>query len=128
MKAAINLVLALAFLVPAAAVADAQTPGPGDETIRMKAQVIDLSCLTVHNLKGEDHRMCAQVCADQGVPLALLGEDGNIYHPVSMEMPSSGTELNAKLRPHAERTVTVAGKLVERAGSKGIIIESIEAQ
>lgn len=100
---------------------------PGDEARdTLRGQVIDLSCKVVHDLSGEDHRMCAQVCADQGVPLAILGEDGNIYLPVSMEMPSSGDELNELLRPHAERNVVIEGQVIQRAGTRGIVIESVE--
>jgi hypothetical protein len=126
MKTLTNLVLAAAFLALSAPGVAAVGPGEdGRDTLR--GQVIDLSCKVVHDLAGEDHRMCAQVCADAGVPLAILGEDGHIYHAVSTEMPSSGDELNALLRPHAERSVTIEGRLVERAGVRGIVIESVRA-
>lgn len=126
MRATLSMFLALG-LVFAGSPDQARAGGPGGSDT-LTGQVIDLSCLVVHDLQGDGHRECAQVCADQGVPLAILGDDGDIYHPVSMEMPSSGDELNAMLRPHAERNVTVQGELVERGGSKGIIIESIQAQ
>jgi hypothetical protein len=124
MRVATHLALIMGFLLlaPVAGWATTHDPGPTDT---LRGQVIDLSCQVVHNLSGEDHRMCAQVCADQGVPLAILGEDGNIYLPVSREMPSSGDELNALLRPHAERTVVIEGEVVERAGTLGIIIDDL---
>ncbi len=92
--------------------------------VTLTANVIDLSCKVVHSLEGPDHRMCAQVCADQGIPLALLGSDGQIYLPVTLAMPGHGD--NERLKPFAEQTVRVKGKVIERGGMKSIIIEEIE--
>ncbi len=93
------------------------------EDVVFTAQVVDLSCKVVYGLTGEDHRMCAQVCADQGIPLVLL-HDGEIYMPVSKAMP--GTGANEQLKPHAEQEVKVKGKVIERGGLNTIIIESVE--
>ena len=93
------------------------------ENVEFTAQVVDLSCKVVYNLTGEEHRMCAQVCADQGIPLVLL-HDGEIYMPVSKAMPGAGS--NEQLKPHAEHEVKVKGKVIERGGQNTIIIESIE--
>jgi len=100
---------------------------PGRETARdvtLTAEVIDLSCKVVHNLSGADHRMCAQVCADKGIPLALFS-NGEVYVPVSMGMPGEGA--NEQLKPFAEQKVTVKGKVIERGGIKSIVIEEISA-
>ncbi len=93
------------------------------EDVEFTAQVVDLSCKVVYGLTGEEHRMCAQVCADQGIPLVLL-HDGEIYLPVDKAMP--GTSANEQLKPHAEQEVKVKGKVIERGGLKTIIIESVE--
>jgi hypothetical protein len=100
---------------------------PGRESaqdVTLTADVIDLSCKIVHDLSGDDHRMCAQVCADRGIPLALF-VDGQVYLPVSMDMP--GTGANEQLKPFAEQKVRVTGKVIERGGMKSIIIEEIRA-
>lgn len=102
--------------------AGGQQAGPQEVTLTV--EVIDLSCKVVHNLAGPDHRMCAQVCADQGIPLALLDSDGQIYLPVTLAMPGHGD--NARLRPFAEQTVRVTGKVLDRGGMKSIIIEDIQ--
>jgi hypothetical protein len=91
------------------------------------AQVVDVACYTVHDLKDEGHRECAQVCADQGVSLVLLDSDGRLYHPVGEAMPSSGDEENERLRPHAERMVNVRGTVIERGGLRTIVIERVSA-
>ena len=89
----------------------------------MTVTVVDLSCKIVYNLEGDDHRMCAQVCFDKGIPLALMSEDGTIYMPVTMAM---GSERGDKdLRGHAEHTLTVKGRVMERGGVHAIVIESL---
>ncbi len=118
--------LALGFFMLAAQPASAQMemhPAEGRD-VSLTVSVVDLSCNTVYGLAGADHRMCAQVCYDLGVPLALLGEDGTLYVPVTMAM---GAERGDKdLRGHAEHTIRVTGKVIERGGINSILIESIQ--
>ncbi len=118
--------LSLGLFALAAQPASAQMdmkPAEG-KTISFTANVVDLSCKVVYNLSGDDHRMCAQVCFDLGVPLALMSEDGTLYLPVTMKM---GMERGDKdLRGHAEHSVKITGKVIERGGMNTILIESIE--
>jgi hypothetical protein len=117
---------AVALSIIAAGSAAAQER-PGRETARdvtLTADVIDLSCKVVHGLSGPDHRMCAEVCADKGIPLALF-VDGQVYVPVSMDMPGTGS--NAQLKPFAEQKVQVTGKVIDRGGLKSIVIAEIKA-
>ena len=116
--------IALAFVALSAVPASAQMEMAEGEDVEFTAQVVDLSCSVVYNLSGDMHRECSQMCADMGVPLGLLGEDGTLYLPVSQAMPGSGD--NERLKPHAEHTVTVKGKVIERGGMHTIIIASVE--
>lgn len=115
--------LTLAFAVIAAAAVTA-TPAQAQEATTITAEVVDLVCYLNMGAKGEGHRECAQVCADQGLALGFLGSDGNIYLASGQGMPAAPT--NPDLRPHAEHTVEVTGTLHERAGARSIIIESIK--
>ncbi|MBI4539192.1 MAG: hypothetical protein HY704_06770 [Gemmatimonadetes bacterium] len=123
MRKSILAVTVLALPLLAARPAAAQQPGAMGQSVEFTAQVVDLSCKLQANLSGDSHRQCAQVCADAGIPLALLGQDGTLYIPLTEGMP--GKSQNDRLRPHAEHTVRVKGKVVERAGLKGIILESV---
>ena len=96
------------------------------EDVSFTATVVDLSCKVVYNLSGDDHRMCSQVCADNGIPLGLVTADGTFYLPVSAGMPGSGD--NERLKPHAEHSVRVTGKVIKRAGMNTIIIDSVEME
>lgn len=88
--------------------------------------VVDVSCKFGHGLTGAEHRMCAQVCADKGIPLAILGTDGKLYIPTSTDMP--GGSQNALLREHAEQQVTVTGKVFEAGGAMAIQIDKVMAK
>ncbi|MDT8341353.1 MAG: hypothetical protein RQ751_07550 [Longimicrobiales bacterium] len=125
MRKALKAVFALAFLgfVPAGASAQMQMQMAETEEVEITGTVVDLSCKLVYNLTGDDHRMCSQVCADNGIPLGIVTDDGQFYLPVTAAMPGSGS--NEMLRPHAEHKVTVKGKVVKRAGMPSIIIDNI---
>jgi hypothetical protein len=115
---------AVAALVLFAAPAQAQmmdAPEGHDATIT--GTVIDISCKFGQGLTGDAHRMCAQVCADRGIPLAILGSDGTLYVPVSAGMPGDGS--NEQLKEFAEQTVRISGKVFEAGGAKAIQIEQI---
>lgn len=123
MRKFILTAFSLGFLALGASSVSAQEMS-ATEDVEFQATVVDMSCKLVYNLSGEEmHRMCAQVCADNGIPLGLLSDDGTYYLPVSAGMPGAGS--NEMLRDHAERTVTVKGKVISRAGMNSIIIESI---
>ena len=115
--------LALGVFMLAAQPASAQMSPAEGTPITLTASVVDLSCNTVYGAAGPDHRMCSQVCFDNGIPLALLGEDGTLYVPVTMAM---GSECGDKdLRGHAEHQINVTGKVISRGGMNTILIESI---
>ncbi|MEJ2339560.1 MAG: hypothetical protein P8Y15_11820 [Gemmatimonadales bacterium] len=116
-------IVALALLGARPAAAQETTMEMADgKDVEFTARVVDLSCKVVYGLSGEEHRMCAEVCADNGIPLGLVA-DGKLYVPVSEGMP--GTGANELLKPLVEQEVRVKGKVIERAGLNTIIIESI---
>ena len=86
--------------------------------------VVDVSCKFGQGLSGPDHRMCAEVCADKGIPLAILGDDGKLYVPTSASMP--GEAQNGRLKEFAEQRVTVSGKVFDAGGAKAIQIASVK--
>jgi hypothetical protein len=119
--AAVALVAALPCSLPAQEKAAMKAPPSRDATV--SGTVVDVSCKFGQGLSGADHRMCAEVCADKGIPLAILADDGTLYLPTSAAMPGDGQ--NARLKPFAEQRVTVSGKVFEAGGAKAIQIASI---
>ncbi len=118
---AAGVVLALAL--PAAAQAQMMGNAPAGEEATITGTVIDVSCKFRHGLSGEQHRMCSQVCADKGVPLAILSSDGKLYLPVSAGMP--GGNESQRLKDYAEQQVTVRGMVYQAGGANAIQIASI---
>ena len=112
----------MAVIVPASA--QAQMEAPGYEIQTISGTVVDLSCKFGHGLSGADHRMCAQVCADKGIPLVILGSDGKLYLPITADMP--GSSSNDLLKEFAEQEVTVTGKVFSAGGASAIRIDEIK--
>lgn len=112
--------LSLATATPASAQA-MQHPAGAKRTIT--GSVVDVSCKFGLGLSGDSHRMCAQVCADQGITLAILGSDGKLYIPTTQAMPGQGQ--NARLKDFAEQQVQVTGTVFEAGGANAIWIDTI---
>jgi hypothetical protein len=98
---------------------------PASKTATITGTVVDVSCKFGQGLSGAEHKMCAEVCSDRGLPLAILGDNGKLYIPASAGMP--GDAQNGKLKPFAEQRVTVSGKVFSAGGAEAIQISSIAA-
>ena len=120
------IVAAMAFAAPAQAQQGMPMPHPAPtRAVTLTGEVIDLSCRLGQGLGGADHKMCAEVCSDRGIPLAILGNDGNVYMPISTGMP--GDAQNGRLKPFAEQRVRVTGRVVNQHGQRAIFIDSVAA-
>ena len=138
MKRAIAVAAAIAMVAVfgAARAAEAQAGGmnksrpmhmqaPASHQATITGTVVDVSCKFGQGLSGADHKMCAEICSDRGLPLAVLGNDGKLYIPSSAAMP--GDAQNARLKPFAEQKVKITGKVFAAGGANAIQIASIEA-
>ncbi len=118
------LALTAALPSPIHAQEKAAMKAPASKEATVTGTVVDVSCKFGQGLAGAEHRMCAQVCADKGIPLAILGDDGKLYVPTSASMPGDGQ--NGRLKEFAEQRVTVAGKVFDAGGAHAIQIASIK--
>jgi len=118
--------LAIGALLAAPGVAYGQSMGaaPQGSDVTVRGVVVDVSCKFGQGLTGSEHRMCAQVCADRGIPLAILTDDGTLYIPTSAAMPGDGQ--NERLKEFAEQRVTVTGKAFGAGGAKALQIATIK--
>ena len=116
--------LAFGLSLTGAGAAAAQTMRhPSGTTRTISGTVVDVSCYFGQGLSGDAHRMCAQICAGKGIPLAILGSDGKLYIPTSPNMPGDGQ--NDKLKDFAEQQVTVTGTVFDAAGANAIQIATV---
>ena len=119
----LGVVAGALLLVPAAANAQMGAKPEGKE-VTVTGVVVDVSCKFGQGLTGADHRMCAQVCADRGIPLAILTDDGQLYIPTSAAMPGDGQ--NERLKEFAEQRVRITGDVFEAAGAKMIRVKQVQ--
>lgn len=73
-------------------------------------EVVDLMCYLDHAAMGEEHATCAGKCIKGGGPAGIVS-NGKAYLVVGEHK-----SMNDELAPFAGKTITVKGKLAERAG------------
>jgi len=105
-----------------AAMGLAHDEGKG-KPVTITGTVIDTGCYFSHDAIGEKHADCAAMCARKGVPLAIVDAAGKVYMPIAADHQNQ----NANLLPFVEKKVTVAGTLIEKGGTAGLTIKTIEA-
>jgi hypothetical protein len=96
-----------------------------EPTTTVSGYVLDSACAFIKNLSKPVSKDCAVACAKAGSSLVILADDGTIYWPISSSMPA--TAQNPRLLKFAGARVTAGGKVIERGGSRAIVIEKIEA-
>ncbi len=120
----IQAIAAIAALSIATVVAQHNHDDHGGKSAEITGQVIDIACFVGHNSSGAKHAKCAEACARAGNPLAIYDESTkSIYLSIS----NDHSNPNTKLMPFIEKKVKVTGKLLEKAGVKGIAIEKVAA-
>ncbi len=115
--------IALLFAVLVAAFSSpvfGDTPKPGSVAaqkkpeVKVTGEVICLSCYMDHNSKGAQHASCAQMCAKNGVPLAILEDKTEHVYPVVMGHEGG----NAELVQYAGKRVTLTGHWLQKGQTK----------
>lgn len=96
----------------------------GGKAVQITGLVVDTACFVGHDSSGPKHAKCAGTCARAGNALAIYDEAAKtLYLPVSLDHKNP----NAKLMEFIEKKVKVSGRVMEKAGLKGIAIENVEA-
>lgn len=119
-KIAATALCALSFLAVTAGTARGQ-----GKPATVKGYVVDAACAFVKNLKKPVSPQCAVDCAKAGSTLVILADDGTIYWPISDAMPAVGQ--NDRLLKFAGHRVSATGKVLEKGGSRALIIQQVQA-
>ncbi len=89
--------------------------------------VRDTACLLRNKnasvAKDAEARKCVVACVRAGSPLAILTKSGEIYLPLSDQIPDR--DARRRLLPYAGKYVRASGRLFERGGTHAIEIEKI---
>ena len=95
------------------------------EATTIRGYVLDSACAFTKDLQKPVSTECAVECAKAGSPLVVMSFDGTIYLPVSASVPAKGQ--NARLMKFAGKRVIVTGKVYDKNGAHGLVIEKIVA-
>ncbi len=124
MKRLSGLLAAVLFVLAAGHSANAAVP----ERVRVTGEIIDTWCYVTEIMYsvGTAHHKCAIWCAAGGIPVSLLGDDGNVYVVLKIEDDDNnvGTDNPSLLRIQSH-VVTVDGDLYERDGVKYLLVTQV---
>jgi hypothetical protein len=97
---------------------------PGVHVV-IEGLVRDIAC-PIQNHKSTATQFnleCAQMCAKSGSPLIILSNKGEIYLPISDQMPDPSQR--EKLLPFVGKYVRATGTVYELKGTRAIVIKEI---
>lgn len=124
----------LTAAVAAAAVCAAIAPPPvraaDDEMITVSGEMIDSWCYLSGVMGGPEavtgsaHHTCALWCAAGGIPVGLLGEDGQVYMILQWQGDDDVAGGDAILDVQSDKLVAT-GRLHERDGMSYIIVSQV---
>jgi hypothetical protein len=117
------LATCLAFLPVAATAAEG-------ERIQIKGEIIDTWCYysgvmgPPDAVTGTAHHTCALWCSAGGIPVGLLGEDGEVYMVLKIEGDDQSASGDTQLKL-ASHEITADGMLYKRDGLNYLVVESV---
>lgn len=98
--------------------------------VQVRGEMIDTWCYFSGVMGGPDavtgtaHHTCALWCSAGGIPVGLLGEDGEVYMILKIEgddaNASGDTQLNL-----ASHEITADGMLYKRDGLNYLVVETV---
>jgi hypothetical protein len=115
---------AIAALAFCFAVAD-KSPTAGQEEIAVEGEIVDLACYLSKGSRGPSHRVCAQKCAERGIPIGVLTDDGKLF--LLLE-DHSDEEPYEDAKELAGYRAGVKGKKFSKPGIDGILVHEIEGK
>jgi hypothetical protein len=118
--------LALAMTIPVSAQA------AEGEQVTIRGEAIDTWCYFSGVMGGPDavvgsaHHTCALWCSAGGIPVGLLGEDGEVYMVLKMGDSDASNGGDSQLHI-ASHTITAQGTLYKRDGINYVVVADVVA-
>ena len=96
------------------------------QRVQVTGEVIDTWCYITDIMfaEGSTHHQCALWCAVGGIPVGVLGDDGEVYMVLKVGDDTTNVANPAVLEIQTHR-VTVDGDLYERDGMKYLLIDQV---
>lgn len=123
MRSILSAVAALMMATPAAAATEGTR-------IQIKGEIIDTWCYFSGVMGGPEavtgtaHHTCALWCSAGGIPVGLLGDDGEVYMVLKVENDDANASGDTLLNL-ASHEISADGMLYERDGLKYLVVENV---
>ncbi len=102
------------------------------ERVQVKGEIIDTWCYYSGVMGGPEavvgsaHHTCALWCSAGGIPVGLLGEDGEIYMVLKIEGDDGSASGDTQLKL-ASHEIEADGILYKRDGLNYLVVEEVVA-
>jgi len=125
MKGMVKGLGAVVFLI-LAAVSLRASAAAEPKRVQVTGELVDTWCYVTEIMyaEGTAHHQCAVWCAVGGIPVSILGEDGNVYMVLRLEDDSTNV-ANPTIVKIQTHQVTVDGDLYERDGVKYLLVSQV---
>ena len=125
MKKGVFFAIATLAGVAMAAPASAATGATG-QRVSITGEVIDSWCYITEIMyaEGTAHHQCALWCAAGGIPVGILGDDGQVYMVLKLEGDATSVANPAILKIQTHR-VTVDGDVYDRDGIRYLVVNEV---
>jgi len=116
--------LALAALLALGGATAVQAAAP--ERVQVTGELVDTWCYVTEIMyaEGTAHHQCAVWCAVGGIPVSVLGEDGQVYVVLKIEDDDQSV-ANPRIVEIQTHKVTVDGDLYRRDGVNYLIVTQV---
>lgn len=95
------------------------------EDITVEGEVVDLACYLSKGSRGPSHKVCAQKCAERGIPMGVLTADGKLFLLLEDHSDEEPYEDAKKL---AGENAVVKGKKFSKPGIDGLVVGEAKAK
>jgi len=116
-----------AFAAVMIALSSASPVAAAPQRISVTGEIIDTWCYVTEIMYalGTAHHQCAVWCAVGGIPVSILGEDGNVYVVLRLEEEDTNV-ANPTVIQIQTHQVTVDGDFYERDGVKYLFVTQVK--
>jgi len=118
--------LIAALVAAVVAVAAGSSAQAAAKRVTVTGEIVDTWCYVTKVMfaQGTAHHQCAVWCAVGGIPVSILGEDGNVYVVLKVEDDDSSV-ANPRIVKIQTHKVTVDGDLYERDGVRYLVVTQV---
>ncbi len=86
-------------------------------------EILDMKCYMASGAHGEGHKQCAKTCINEGAPMGILTDDGQVYLLVADGKDSDPYD---EAKKYAGEKVTLTGTLEKTNGVQALIVSEVK--